>query len=93
MYSVLFNKYGVCGNDLWLMGTSKMLNNLFFVCFLSQSRPESLSTGKAGLERPGPRSLPRHTMPRHAGPAGGHINCYINSLLLTVIGRKASLPQ
>lgn len=31
MYSVLFNKYGVCENDLWLRGTSKMLNNLF-VC-------------------------------------------------------------
>lgn len=27
MYSVLFNKYGVCENDLWLLGTSKMLNN------------------------------------------------------------------
>lgn len=34
MYSVLFNKYGVCENDLWLMGTSKMLNNLFFCVFL-----------------------------------------------------------
>lgn len=29
MYSVLFNKYGMCGNDLWLAETSKMLNNLF----------------------------------------------------------------
>ena len=34
MYSVLFNKYGMCENDLWLTGTSKMLNNLFFCVFL-----------------------------------------------------------
>lgn len=91
MYSVLFNKYGVCESDLWLTGTSEMLNNLFFVCFLSQARPESWSTGKAGLA---PRALVLvPPTPGQARPAGGPINCYINSLLLTVIGRKASLPQ
>lgn len=67
MYSVLFHKYGVCENDLWLTGTSEMLNNLFFVCFLSQSLPESLSTGKAGLEcAPGAGPGAAHAKPRRA---------------------------
>lgn len=35
MYSVLFNKYGMCEDDLWLVETSKMLNNLS-LCFLSK---------------------------------------------------------